>query len=51
VEGLLADKAYDADARLIEKLKAKRCTLVFPSKANSPEKTLLLILCSIGLIL
>jgi transposase len=38
VAALLADKAYDADERVIAKLKAKRCTPVIPSKSNRLHK-------------
>lgn len=33
-EALLADKAYDADERVIEKLKSKGTEAVIPSKSN-----------------
>lgn len=33
-EALLADKAYDADERVRQKLAAKGCVAVIPSKSN-----------------
>jgi transposase len=33
-EALLADKAYDADERVRQKLKAKGCIPLIPSKSN-----------------
>jgi transposase len=34
VDALLADKAYDADERVIDKLKIKKCLAVIPTKSN-----------------
>jgi transposase len=36
-EALLADKAYDADERVRERLQEKKCEAVIPSKANRKE--------------
>lgn len=35
---MLADKAYDADARVLDKLKARGITAVIPAKANRKEQ-------------
>lgn len=37
-EALLADKAYDADERVLDKLKARGITPVIPPKANRKEQ-------------
>jgi transposase len=37
-EALLADKAYDADARVLDKLQAQGITPVIPPKANRKEQ-------------
>jgi len=34
---LLADKAYDADERVRNKLKAKNCTAIIPCKSNRKQ--------------
>ena len=35
---LLADKAYDADERVLNKLKEKNCTAVIPCKSNRKQQ-------------
>ncbi|MCH9689645.1 MAG: transposase, partial [Gammaproteobacteria bacterium] len=37
-EALLADKAYDADDRVLSKLKAKNCVAVIPCKSNRQQQ-------------
>ena len=37
-EVFLADKAYDAQERVVEQLKAKDCQVVIPSKSNRIEQ-------------
>ena len=37
-EALLADKAYDAEERVVNKLAKKNCVAVIPSKSNRLEK-------------
>jgi len=37
-EAFLADKAYDADERVLERLKAKQCEPVIPPKSNRKEQ-------------
>lgn len=37
-EAFLADKAYDADERVLERLKAKHCQPVIPPKSNRKEQ-------------
>ena len=36
-EALLADKAYDADERVRNKLKAKNCTAIIPCKSTRKQ--------------
>lgn len=35
---LLADKAYDADERVLSKLEARNCTAVIPCKSNRKQQ-------------
>lgn len=37
-EALLGDKAYDAEQRVLERLKAKQCQPVIPPKSNRQEQ-------------
>ncbi len=37
-DALLADKAYDAEERVLKKLEAKNCEAVIPSKATRKEQ-------------
>ena len=37
-DGLLADKAYDAQHRVLKRLEAQKCEAVIPPKANRKEQ-------------